>query len=195
MLLELSLGSLFEVTALVMRRHRPDLIVPIHDRRQRRRYLTLKNFGFALIAAVVLFLGITIRSEMRGTGTTNYGRLVERGIPQVEQKPIDVVSEAPTVEQEQTHADPTLIASMAREQLLRAQPVTPVVVLPPRAAAALAAGEIDTVVVGGPEGVKIVQTERRRPVLTGGFGRTTQGTDLSVPLATSSDETVPPPGG
>jgi hypothetical protein len=170
-LLNLSFGSLFAVTTLVMRRYRPDLIVPIHDRRQRRRYLTLKNFGYAMIAAAILFLGITIRSEMRGTGPTVYGRLVEREMPKkVDQKPLEVVRETPTVDQEQTHADPMLLEPMAREQWLRAQQPTPVEV-PPRAAASMATGETDVVIVGGPEGVKIVQRERRKPTLTGGFGR------------------------
>lgn len=165
------LGSSFELTILEMRRN-PDLIVPIHDRRQRKRYLTLRNFGYALIAAVVLFLGITIRSEMRGTGPSNYGRLVERELPHVEQKPAEVVIEAPIVDNEQTHADPMLIAPMAREQWLRAQPTeTTTVAIPPRAEAATATGETDLVVVGGPEGVKVVQKERRRPTLSGGFGR------------------------
>ncbi len=154
-----------------MRRHRPDLIVPIHDRRQRKRYLTLKNFAIAVVAAGVLFVGISIRSEMRGTGPANYGRLVAKEMPHVvEQKPVEVVAEAPTVDPEQTHADPMLVQAAAREQWLQAQTTTPVVV-PPRAAAAMATGETDVVIVGGPEGVKIVQRERRKATLTGGFGR------------------------
>ena len=156
---------------LNMRRSKPDLIVPIRDRRQHKRYLTLSNFGWSLLAAMILFLGITIRSEMRGTGPTSYGRLVERELPQVEQKPVEVVREAP-IATEQTHADPTLIEPMAREQWLRAQDPQPVVVdMSHRAAAAVATGETDVAIVGGPEGVKIVQREKRKPVLSGGFGR------------------------
>jgi hypothetical protein len=155
-----------------MLRRRPDLIVPIRDRRQRKRCLTLKNFGYASIAAIVLFLGITIRSEMRGTGPANYGRLVAREIPKVEQKPVEVVREAMTVDHEATHADPMLTAPMRREQWLHAQSETPqVVAMPARASAAMAAGETDVVIVGGPEGVQMVQRERRRPQLRGGFGR------------------------
>ena len=153
-------------------RQRPDLIVPIRDRRQRKRYLTLKNFGYASIAAAVLFIGITIRSEMRGVGPTNYGRLVERELPHVvEQKPVEVVKEAPVVNNEQTHADPFLTEAAAREQWLRAQAEPLPVAVPPRIAAAVATGETDLAIVGGPEGVKVVQRERRKPVLTGGFGR------------------------
>jgi hypothetical protein len=156
-----------------MLRRRPDLIVPIRDRRQRKRYLTLKNFCYASIAAIVLFLGITIRSEMRGTGPANYGRLVAREMPKVEQKPVEVVREAMTVDSEATHADPMLTAPMRREQWLHAQSETShvVVATPTRANAAMATGETDVVIVGGPEGVQIVQRERRRPQLRGGFGR------------------------
>lgn len=155
-----------------MRHQRPDLIVPIRDRRQGKRYLTLKNFGYATIAAVVIFVGISIRSEMRGTGPANYGRLVDREMPKVEQKQMEVVRETPTVDTEQTHADPMLIEPMAREQWLHDQSAAAAVAdVPQRAAASMAAGETDVVIVGGPEGVKIVQRERRQPVLKGGFGR------------------------
>jgi hypothetical protein len=156
-----------------MFRRKPDLIVPIRDRRQHKRYLTLRNAGFALIAAMVLFLGITIRSEMRGTGPSNYGRLVEREIPKVEQKTLEVVRETPTVDTEQSHADPMLMQPAAREQWLHAQTQTdPTTIdVPHRAAAAVASGQTDVAIVGGPEGVKIVQRERRKPVLSGGFGR------------------------
>jgi hypothetical protein len=154
-------------------KRRPDLIVPIRDRRQRRRYLTLRNFGYSLIAAIVLFLGITIHSEMRGVGPASYGRLLERELPQVEQKPVEVVRESPTVANEATHADPTLIEPMTREQWLRADttaaPVT--VDASQRAVAAVATGQTEVAIVGGPDGVQIVQRERRKPVLAGGFGR------------------------
>jgi hypothetical protein len=156
-----------------MHRH-PHLIVPIRDRRQRRRYLTLKNFGIAMGIFVVLFIAITIRSEMRGNGPTNYGRLVERELPPVPaQKPVEVVSEAPRIETEQTHADPMLTAPMAREQWLHAQTETTAVPVPiaPRAAASVVSGETKLAIVGGPEGVQVVQQERRRPTLRGGFGR------------------------
>lgn len=158
----------------MLRKRRPDLIVPIRDRRQHKRYLTLRNFGYSVIALLVLFLGITIRSEMRGVGPARYGRLLERELPQVEQKkPVEVVREAPAVATEQTHADPTVIEPMAREQWLRADSTAgPVRIdFSQRAAAAVATGQTEVAIVGGPEGVHIVHRERRKPALSGGFGR------------------------
>ena len=79
-----------------MLRRKPDLIVPIRDRRQRKRYLTLKNFGFATLAAVVVFVGISIRSEMRSPDPNYYSPLYQRVLPKVEQKPpLEVVRETP----------------------------------------------------------------------------------------------------
>ncbi|HEV7767175.1 MAG TPA: hypothetical protein VGQ76_19395 [Thermoanaerobaculia bacterium] len=153
---------------------KPDLIVPIRDRRQGKRIVTVRNFGIATIAFLVLFAVITIRSEMRGSGSASYGRLVERELPKVEHKPVEIVREAvPAIETEQAHADPMLTAPMAREQFLREQvaPAPVAVAVPQRTQAALATGETDVAIVGGPEGVKVTQTERRRPVLSGGFGR------------------------
>jgi hypothetical protein len=43
---------------------------------------------------------------MRGNGPSNYGRLVCEGDAASSSKPLEVVAEAPTVDQEQTHADP-----------------------------------------------------------------------------------------
>jgi hypothetical protein len=158
-----------------MRRH-PDLIVPIRDRRQRKRYLTLKNFAWFLGACAVLFVIITIHSEMRGTGSTNYGRLVERELPPTappSRTPLDVVTEAsPAVTQEATHADPMLAAPMGREQWLHADTAsaaTPITAVP--MPAPVRTGDAKLAIVGGPEGVAIVKEPKKRPTLEGGFGR------------------------
>jgi hypothetical protein len=151
---------------------KPDLIVPIRDRRRRKRYLTLKNFAWATGIAFALFVVISIRSEMRGTGPGYYGRLYERELPQVEQKPVEVVREAALPVSEATHADPMLTESYAREQWLHdtntaeALPTT-TVSIQPRATGS----ESHVAIVGGTDGVAIVQQTRRRPVLSGGFGR------------------------
>ena len=149
-----------------------DLIVPIRDRRQRKRYLTLKNFAWACGIAFVLFVVISIRSEMRGTAPEYYGRLYERELPQVEQqRPVEVVREAAPVP-EHTHADPTLTEAYAREQWLResnaaaAVPTTTVTVQP-----RVASADSKVAIVGGTDGVAIVKIDRRKPVLAGGFGR------------------------
>lgn len=158
-----------------MRRRRPDLIVPIRDRRQRKRYLTLRNFRNAAIVMAIVFAAITIRSELRGVGPASYGRLYESELPTVEQKPVEVVTEAPStpVVPDATHADPLLLAPAAREQWLHADTAAPGQLGVPmqRAEAAVATGETRVAIVGGAEGVTIVQQTRRTPVLSGGFGR------------------------
>lgn len=154
-------------------RRRPDLIVPIRDRRQRKRYLTLRNARNVFIALTVLFIAITIRSELQPRHSETFGRLLERELPEVEAKPVEVVQEAPPVE-DHTAADPMLVAPAAREQWLHddgttaaAAAIEPIpVAITPRAAG----GESRLVIVGGPEGVSVVE-KRRRPVLSGGFGR------------------------
>ncbi|HYK00749.1 MAG TPA: hypothetical protein VE974_03275 [Thermoanaerobaculia bacterium] len=157
-------------------RRKPDLIVPIHDRRKRRRILTLKNFAIAMIVFFVIFAGISIRSELRGTNA-DYGRLMQRELPPpvAPDKPVEVVTEAaPQPVPEATHADPLLLAPMAREQWLHGDPNAPVAAtaaVMPRAEVSVATGETRVAIVGGTEGVTVVKRERRQPVLAGGFGR------------------------
>jgi hypothetical protein len=157
-------------------RRRPDLIVPIHDRRKRRRILTLKNFAIALVVFLVIFAGISIRSELRGT-SADYGRLMQRELPPAvaPDKPVEVVTEAaPRPVPDATHADPLLLAPMGREQWLHGDPNAPVATtaeVMPRAEVSVATGETRVAIVGGTEGVSVVKRERRGPVLAGGFGR------------------------
>jgi hypothetical protein len=153
-----------------MLRRRPDLIVPIHDRRQHRRFLTLKNFGWVTLAGVLIFIGISIRSEMRGPTPHGYGGLFDREVDAgVVRKPADVVREAAPVA-DATAADPMLIAPAARDQWLEGEVVVTTTVAPVTTAA-VAEGSGDVTIVGGPEGLTIVRKERRKPVLSGGFGR------------------------
>lgn len=153
---------------------KPDLIVPMHDRRRRRRILTLKNFGIAMAVLLVAFTVISIRSEMDHRNNHGYGRLLDRRLDHVEKpeaKPVEVIQEASPEVPDQTAADPMLIEPLEREQWLRdeTQPVvagqaTGAYIAPPATA-----GELT--MVGGPDGVTLVRKERRRPVLSGGFGR------------------------
>jgi hypothetical protein len=159
---------------LRMLRRRPDLIVPIRDRRQHRRYLTLKHFAVFVAVATVLFIIITVRSEMRGRMPGEFGRLFQHEVAaDVEQKPVEVVREAPAVE-DATHADPMLIQPAARAQWLQGDPTaTTVAPVPPTAPPpVIRSSASEVAVVGGPDGVSIVRKEARpKPVLSGGFGR------------------------
>ncbi|HVE71937.1 MAG TPA: hypothetical protein VNI54_11250 [Thermoanaerobaculia bacterium] len=146
-----------------MLRQRPDLIVPIRDRRQHKRYLTLKNFGIATVAAAVVFAGITIRSEMRGRKPGEFGRLFQNEMAtDVEQKSVEVVKETPPAAI--VDAAPVQPAPFVIEDV--GGPVVPPAPAPVRASAS------EVAVVGGPDGVSVVRKEPRpKPVLTGGFGR------------------------
>lgn len=103
-----------------MLRRKPDLIVPIRDRRQSRRILTLRNARNVAIVLLLLFVMITIHSEVRKPVPGQYGRLYSREMARddaaLKQPKVDVVREAPV--SDQTAADPMLIAPAAREQWL-----------------------------------------------------------------------------
>jgi hypothetical protein len=158
-----------------MPRRRPDLIVPIRDRRQHKRYLTLKNFGWTMLAGTVVFIGITIRSEMRGRTPGEYGRLLGRELAtDVVQKPVEVVHEAPPpAVDDSTHADPLLTGPAARAQWLEGDATTTdVAVTATPAPEPIRSSASEVSIVGGPEGVAVVRKEARpKPVLSGGFGR------------------------
>ena len=159
-----------------MHRRKPDLIVPVRDRRQHKRYLTLRNAYFAFVAVLVLFAGITIRSEMEPRHRDTFGDLLQRQLPAVDTKPVEVVHEAAPAVTDQTVADPMLVAPAAREQWLQDGTATTTLVNEPVAAPIVAANirpgrESRIAIVGGPEGVSVVEQPRRRPTLKGGFGR------------------------
>ena len=151
---------------------RPDLIVPIRDRRQHKRYLTLKNVGIFGIVSLVAFAAISIRSEMRDLKPGDYGRLFGReAAVEIEQKPVEVVREAPAVD-DQTHADPMLVEPAARAQWLQDDTAAPVpTTVVPVTTADVRGGRSEVTIVGGAGGVAVVRKERRAPVLSGGFGR------------------------
>ena len=148
----------------------PDLIVPIKDRRQHKRYLTLKNAAIACAVAFVSFIAVSIYSEIRRPSSNDYGRLAQREIPPppVAQKPMPVVREASAID-DQAHADPMLVAPAAREQWL-GDTTSSAAIIPPSPAVPIARGD-HVAIVGGPGGIAIVKQERRKPQLSGGFGR------------------------
>lgn len=137
------------------------------ERRQRVRIVTLRNFGWLTIAMMVGFGAITIRSEMRGRHRNDYGRLygrqMSRDIPA--KKTVEVVKEASPLIADQTPAyeEPLLPLDAYGEPQQPATYTTQAVV--PRA------HDSRVAIVGGPEGVTVVQQTRKRPVLSGGFGR------------------------
>jgi hypothetical protein len=153
-----------------MRRSGPDLIVPIRDRRQHRRILTLRNFRNACFVLVALFAGITIEANLRDSKPRpDFGRLYGHQIESVVAVPKhpEMRDAQPIVDQ--TAADPTLVDAAARSQILVAQPATPTRV-PTQQIQSVRDGS-HLAIVGGPEGVEIVQENQTRPVLRGGFGR------------------------
>lgn len=140
------------------------LIVPVRDRRQRRRILTLKNFGRVLLGVTIFFAGLTIQSDFRHEQpVAQYGRLFGKqvsGQAVVEPKKADVVTVTPI--EDQTAADPLLVGAAARGQLLLDQTTT-------------TAPQTDANSVTGPGGVVIVRSgtpiDQRHPTLSGGVFR------------------------
>ena len=153
-----------------MLRFRRDHNLRFPERRRHIRIVTLRNFCILLVAFTLFFAAVHIRSELRGLSPRDYGRLLERQFePDVERKPVEVVREAPAPVDDQSAADPMLVAPLASEQWLQEgtstpEPATPEVVAP-------AQGHARVAIVGGSEGVTIVRETQRRPVLSGGFGR------------------------
>jgi hypothetical protein len=146
--------------------HRPDLIVPIRDRRQRRRVLTLKNFGRLFLGVAILFAGLTIQSDLRHPKTgSEYGRLFGKQVSSqtaIEPKKLDVVTAAPI--EDQTAADPLLVAAAAREQYLHVESTTTAGV--PQTGTNGVTGTDGTVIVRGGSAI-----DQRHPTLSGGIFR------------------------
>ena len=163
-----------------MRSTRPDLIVPIRDRRQHRRILTLKNFRNACVVMIALVAGLVIEEHLRNRSgnASDYGRLFSAEIQSMNavEKTPQVVAAAPIDDHDA--ADPMLVRAAAREQLLMADSnVTPppVETVVPTVQRQEPLAGYDTngrlVITGGPEGVSLVKQASNKPVLGGGFGR------------------------
>ncbi len=160
----------------------PLLIVPIRDRRQGRRILTIRNCAISMLSIAVVFASISIYNEKRRGGAGEYGRLFGSQVPAANDgvaRKTDVVSEGPV--SDQAAPDPMLVAPAAREQLLVANTKTnttqattttiaPVTAPTPQVFASAAHG---TTIVGDADGVKIVKapstTTAQQPVLSGGI--------------------------
>jgi len=160
---------------LAMWTRKPKLIRVVPNRRSRKRIVTLKNFRNVLLVALVLFVVVTIRSEMKGNRQGDYGRIVSRELPPPpEAKPMERVTEAPEVRDE-TSADPMLIQPAIRAQFLGDTTLEPVPLIDPATESPAqhpTLNEGRVVIVGGTDGVSIVRDERPKPPqLGGGFGR------------------------
>lgn len=150
---------------------RPDLIVPIRDRRQHKRYLTLRNLAIGSAVAFVAFIAVSIYSEVRRPAPNDYGRLARKlPDPPAATRNVEVVRETSSIT-DQSAADPTLVQPMARAQWLGEETTSAGVIDPAPASVSTFQPGDDVVVVGGPEGVTLVKQKRRKPVLSGGFGR------------------------
>ncbi|MEA2239832.1 MAG: hypothetical protein QOC81_4556 [Thermoanaerobaculia bacterium] len=98
----------------------PLLIVPVKDRRQRRRIMTIKHCAMTMLGVAVVFASISIYFESRRGADGDYGRLFGSQVA----KPNPVSSNAAIVHEgavaDQAAPDPMLVAPGAREQLLMA---------------------------------------------------------------------------
>jgi hypothetical protein len=157
------------------------LIVPIRDRRQRRRILTIRNCAISMLSVAVIFASISIYNEARRAPAGEYGRLFGSQVPAANapiSRNVDVIKEGPV--DDQRAADPMLVAPAAREQLLLANTNVPVAPIPPpppaRVTSSSAIGNVSghgTTIVGDGTGVAVVRpsttSTAARPVLSGGI--------------------------
>jgi hypothetical protein len=160
---------------------RPRFVVAVQNRRKRTRILTLKNLGWALLVAVVAFIGVDYAFHMRTRRSEDYGRLFQRHIGTdsvVASRAPAVVTEAPVPDQ--TAADPLLLEPAARSQYLGtttmappAQTVSPAV--PQTSAEPLAPAGVrgdGVAIVGDSKGVSVATPAKdARPKLSGGIFR------------------------
>lgn len=154
---------------------RPDLIVPIRDRRAHKRILTLKTARRAAIAVIIFLAGLTINSNLQRRPAGEYGRLYDKRMPAVPAtmapQPMPVVQEAPPAV---SAPDPMLATPVATDAKAETKAAAPAPV-----AASVVTGTSDgkgVAIVGGPEGVTIVRggSQSARPRLSGGVFRESQ---------------------
>jgi len=138
----------------------------VPERRQHVRIVTLRNFGWLTLAMALAFIAISIRSELRGRHMQDYGRLVDRQMQtDIQRKPVEVVEESvPATEAAAAPQSEPMMIEPA-DGAVQPAPTLSAQVVPP------ARGDSRVAIVGGPEGVTIVQRQQRRPLLRGGFGR------------------------
>jgi hypothetical protein len=160
----------------MLRSRKPLLIVPIRDRRQHRRILTIRNCAISMLSVAVIFAAFSIYNETRRAPAGEYGRLFGSQVPAANAtipRKVDVIKEGPV--DDQRAADPMLVAPAAREQLLLANtnaPAPPPVPVTSPSAIGSVSGH-GTTIVGDGNGVAVVHASTTstaaRPVLSGGI--------------------------
>jgi hypothetical protein len=147
-----------------------NIVMP--ERRNGFRILTIKNVRNAAIVIAVVFVVISVASELRDTTSGRYGRLYGKQVSKVA-SPLapaeSVPEEMPTVA-EQTYADPMLLDSAKREAYLGVSQATAATTATTVPAAAVRSGDI-AISGSATTGVEVTTTRREKPVLSGGFGR------------------------
>jgi hypothetical protein len=149
----------------------PLLIVPIRDRRQGRRILTIRNCAITMLAVAIVIASFSIYSERRHS-TGGYGGLFGTEVAatnRVERK-ADIIDEGTVADQ--SAPDPMLAAPAAREQVLGADTTTTIAPVQPVPIQAVAEGHGATI-VGDGKGITIVKAPATstapHPVLSGGI--------------------------
>jgi hypothetical protein len=153
------------------------LIVPIRDRRQRRRILTIRNCAVSMLSVAVLVAAISTYNAARRAPAGEYGRLfggqVQTTNTAISRK-IDVIEEGPA--DDQGTGEQMLAAPAAREQTLGADRNVPVAPAPPPPSAIGSVNGHGTTIVGDGNGVAVVHapatsttSTATRPVLSGGI--------------------------
>ncbi len=151
----------------------PLLIVPIRDRRQGRRILTIRNCAISMLAVAIVIASFSIYRERRHR-TGAYGGLVgnEAAATNRVERKADVIDEGTVADQ--SASDPMLAAPAAREQVLAATPtpIVPVTTTTIAPAPVVAEGHGATI-VGDGKGITIVKAPNTstapQPVLSGGI--------------------------
>jgi len=163
---------------MLSRPRKPLLIVPIRDRRQHRRILTMRNCAITMLSVAVVFAAISLYNEHHHGIGDEYGRLFGKQVAVPNDgitRKADVIKEGPVADQ--SAPDPMLVAPAAREQILMANTNVPataasVVVAQPAPVVADVRGH-GTTIVGDGNGVTVVKAPATstapRPVLSGGI--------------------------
>ncbi|MEA2329310.1 MAG: hypothetical protein QOE68_4269 [Thermoanaerobaculia bacterium] len=160
----------------MLRPRKPLLIVPIRDRRQRRRILTIRNCAISMLSVAVIVATISTYNAARRGPAAEYGRLfgteatsTNAAVP----RKVDVIEEGAA---DDRGGDSMLVAPAAREH---ADVPAAIPAPAPRAAVAASPSAIGSVsghgttIVGDGSGVAVVPAPKTstapRPVLSGGI--------------------------